>query len=287
MGYRSQVGSRRSTGEKFQRSLHEKAKAKRGKRQSGGKYLVEEKPAETREEVVNKTLTGLRRLGSQNFALSPFSQYFDDWLVNLRDVLQVFEMNPAASVDGKFIRERERVLAEVEGELADKKAEEAVIEGKVKDLSDVNHVLVRIDADYAAQTREVSAQRNGETQRLTRNVNALEEELERVRRMKTSFFGGFSKKAKAKKLAEVAEKLDSAKSEIEVALQGFTVEQEKLHDEYERRKQTFLELVQALEKEVAQLDVDSSLEPRRLACEALVNSVNALMRRQASSAPIS
>jgi hypothetical protein len=43
---------------------------------------------------VEKTLGKLHGLGSQKFAVSPFSQYFDDWLLNVREVLSEFESTP-------------------------------------------------------------------------------------------------------------------------------------------------------------------------------------------------
>ncbi len=283
MGYRPQTGSRRSAGQKFQKSKHDKAKAQAQKHQPSGKYLQEEKSVATCEEVVNKTLSGLRNLGNQNFALSPYRQYFDDWLVNLRQVISVFEANPAVSVDEEFAAERARILMNVEHELAEKRLREAALEGNAKNLSDSNHLLVQIDTEYAVQTREFGAKRNAEVQRLTRNVHDVEAELEHTGQMKTSFFGGFTKKAKAQKLAEITQKMNSAKKELELALQNFTVEQEKLHDEYERRKQAVIEQVQALEKEMENLEVDASIEPRRVACEALANAVNAFLQRKPAS----
>jgi hypothetical protein len=100
--------------------------------------------------------------------------------------------------------------------------------------------------------------------------------------MKTSIFSPFSKKAKAQREAEATRKLDSAKSELESVVHSFTVEQEKLHDEYEKRKQEIIEKVRSLEKEVEKLETDGSLEVRRAACEALANAVNAFLQRKNS-----
>jgi hypothetical protein len=61
---------------------------------------------------------------------------------------------------------------------------------------------------------------------------------------------------------------------------SFSVEQEKLHDKYEKRKQAVIEKVRSLEKEVEKLETDGSLEVRQAACEALVNAVNALLQRK-------
>ena len=284
MGYKSQTGSRRSSGRKFQKSQHEKAKAKAQKHTSGGRYAQEETPVPPLGEVVEKTLVKLRNLGSQKFAVSPFSQYFDDWLVNVREVLSEFESSPAVVVDEEFVKERSQVFLDVEREFAETRLKETALDETAKNLPDANHLVVQIDAEYAAKSRENGLKRNSEVQRLTRNVHDLEEELDRVSRMKTSLFGSFSKKAKAQKDAEATQKLHSAKNGLELVVQNFKVEQEKLHDEYEKRKQAAMEQVQRIEKDIETLETDGSLEARRAACEALVNGVNALLQRKPSYA---
>ena len=244
--------------------------------------MEEETPLVTAEEVAEKTVGSLNKLGSQTFAVSPFSEYFDDWLVNLREVLAEFESSSAISVDDQFVKERSQIFTDAERELAERRLKEAALEEAAKALSENNHVLVQIDEEYAAKTRENGVKRNTDIERLTRNVHDLEEELDRVGQMKTSFFG-FTKKAKVKKGAEATQKLNSAKSELELAVQNFTVEQEKLHDDYEKRKQAVIEKVRALEKEVENIETDSSLAVRQAACNALVNAVNALLKRKAAS----
>ena len=276
MGYQS--GSRKG-GQKFQKSQHEKKKTKPHKPGGKSKLMLEEKHIATAEEITQKTLNSLKRLGEQKFAVSPFSQYFDDWLINLREVLSEFETNPSVSVDEAFVKERERIISNAEQELDELKHEEAALNQAVRDLGDKNHLLVELDAEYAAQTRDVGPKNNAEIQQVTHTVHHLEEELEEVKATKTSFFG-FTKKAKAKKEAELLGKLASAKKEVECALDKFKVEQEKLHDEYEKKKQTVIAQVQRLEKEVEKLETDGSVDVRQTASEALINAVNALFQRK-------
>jgi hypothetical protein len=281
MGYRPQIRSSRS-GRGHQKALREKAKGKAPKHQVRGKYAPAERQAITAREVAEKTFRRLGGLGNQKFALSPFSEYFDDWLVNLKEVMSEFESNQAINVDDDFVKEQSRILANVAHELAARRSEEAALREATKSLADSNHLLVEIDAEYAKATRELASRRNSEIQLLTRKVHDLEEELDRVGHMKTSIFSPFSKKAKAQREAEAARKLNSAKSELESVVHSFTIGQEKLHDEYEKRKQAVIEKVRSLEKEVEKLETDNSLEVRRAACEALVNAVNALLQRNSS-----
>jgi vacuolar-type H+-ATPase subunit I/STV1 len=281
MGYRPQIRSSQS-GRGHQKAQRKKAKGKAPKHQVGGKYTPAETQAIPAREVAEKTLRRLGGLGNQKFALSPFSDYFDDWLVNLKEVMSEFESNQAINVDDDFVKEQTRTLTNIAHELDARRSEEAALREATKSLADNNHLLVEMDAEYAKATRELASRRNSEIQLLTRKVHDLEEELDRVGHMKTSIFSPFSKKAKAQREAEATRKLDSAKSELESVVHSFTVEQEKLHDEYEKRKQEIIEKVRSLEKEVEKLETDGSLEVRRAACEALANAVNAFLQRQNS-----
>lgn len=279
MGYQSsRRGSPRGSGQRFQKSSHEKAKVKRHKRQTKNQ-LMQEQPEVTTKEIGEKTLNNLKRLGEQVFAVSPFSQYFDDWLINVKEVVSEFETSEAVNTDELFVKQRQQTLAKLEAEFAKLKEEESKLNQAVRELADNNHLLVETDADYAAKTRELGSRKDAEIQRLTLDVQKHESELEQVKRMKTRFFG-FTKKAKAQKETEARSKLEAVKTKLESAIQEFKVEQEKLHDDYEKKKRGITEHVQQLEKEVEKLETDNSVTIRREACEGLSNTVHSLLDRQ-------
>jgi hypothetical protein len=258
---------------------HEKAKHKGQKQWSGGKYLLEESEAPTFKEVLEKTLSRLQSLGSQTFAFSPFSQYYADWLLSLKSVLSEFESNPAVNVDEEFVKERLQVIADVELKLAESRREEDVLEEAARRLADQNNLLVQTDMEYTHETQKLASQRNSEVKRLTRSVHDFEEELEETRRMKASIFSPFARRDRSHKTTEVTWKLDAAKSELESVVKAFEVEQEKLRDAYEKKKQAVTAQVRSLEKKVDGSETDGSVEDRRFACEELVNAVKALLQR--------
>jgi archaellum component FlaC len=282
MSYRPQTSSHRKAGRGRGKTHHKKAKGKGSKHRSGGRYLIEETEAPTFEAEVEKTLGRLNSLGGQIFAFSPFSQYFDDWLLSLKSVLSEFESNPAVNVDEEFAKGRSQVIADVELKLAERRREEAVFVEATRRLADQNHLLVKIDREYATATRKLASKRNDEIKALTRRVHDFEAELDDTSQMKTGI-NPFARRAKSQKKAEITRKLDDTKSELESVVKAFEVEQEKLHDEYEKRKQEAIEQVRNLEKEVEGLDTDGSLEDRRVACEALVNTVKALLQSKKQS----
>lgn len=280
MSYGSQRGSRRGTGRGRGKVRHEKAKRKGQKHRSGGKYLLEESETPTFEEVVEKTLGRLSTLGGQTFAFSPFSPYYEDWLLSLKSVLSEFESNPAVNVDEEFVKERSQAIADVELKLAERRREEAVLEKATRMLAKQNNVLVQTDTEYTRATQKLASEGKREVKRLTLRVHDLEEELEETNQKKASIFSPFARRAKSQKVAEVTRKLDAAKSELESVVKEFEVKQEKLHDEYEKKKQAVIEQVRSLEKKVGGLETDGSVEDRIIACEELVKAVKALHQRK-------
>jgi hypothetical protein len=260
-----------------------KSKARTKKRRSSGAYKSDESHVQTVEEVVDRTLNGLRNLGNQTFAIPPFSEHFDRWLIDVKVVLSEFESSPTVNVDDQFLKERSQTLSNVEVDLEEVRRKEATGEQVFKALSNDRILLEQIEEEYTTRTKEIEERKDSEIRRLSSNVDGLKEELDRIVRMKTGIFRGISKKAKAQKEADATHRLSSAKSELDLAVQNFAAEQERLRDEHEKRKQPLIEQVRDYQKEVENQEIDSSLEARRVACEALAGAVNALLQRNASS----
>ncbi|MGD6808008.1 MAG: hypothetical protein ACQCN4_13745 [Candidatus Bathyarchaeia archaeon] len=264
------------------KTTHDK-KSKEKKPRKAAKYLQEETAQATFQEVAERALGGISRLGSQVFALSPFSQYFDDWLINLRQIVSEFESNPAVKVDEQFQKERAQIFLDVEGALAQNRIEESNLTAEAKALADNNHKIVEADKEYAEKTRELSNRRNTEIQRLTTQVHQLEEYLAAQKDVKISFFKFGERKRAAEKLAQTEKDLTAAKNALEVNVQSFAAEQDKLHDSYELRKQELSAESDRLHKELEKLETDTSAASRLTACNALSEAINSLIKRTSTT----
>jgi hypothetical protein len=278
MSFRSQTGSRRGSGKQLSKSAHDK-KAKEKKQRSGAKYLQDEAHEVSEAEIAERTLNGLKKLGNQIFALSPFSQYFDDWLVNVRQVISEFESNPTITSDEQFVKEYTQIFIDVQAALTENKLQESNLTDEAKALADNNHKIAEADKQYAEETRERNNKRNAEVQQLTTKIRELEDQLTREQEIKISFYKFNAKKKASQQLAQTTHNLKASKNELEVKLQTFTTEQEKLHDNYEKRKQELNENSDRLHKELEKLETDTSTIPRQTACNALTSSINALLKR--------
>ena len=276
MGYQPQIKTARKYDQRHEKV---KAKAMTHKRRSRGSYLSEEKHDLTSEEVVDRTLNRLRILGNQRFAFSPFNEHFDRWLMNLRDVLSEFESSPTISVDDQFVKERSQILSKVELDLEERRHKETSREDAIKSLSDTRILLEQIEKEYNTRMKKIEARKDSEIKRLSSKIDGLKEEVERLARTKMGILGVISKKTRTQKEAEATQKLNSAQGELTLAMQYFIADQERLRDEYERKKQPLTEHIRDYQKEVENQEVDASLETRRVACEALVNAVNVLLQK--------
>ena len=274
----SRTQDRKGASKNFAKSTREK-KTKAKKSRQGAKYLQVETPQASSAEVAARALGGITRLGGQIFALSPFSHYYDDWLVNLRQIVSEFEINPAIKVDDLFEKTRAQIFVDVEASLAEKRLAESYLTDEAKALSDNNHKIVEADKEYAEQTRELSKRRNSDIQRLSNNVHQLEDDLTQQQDLKLGFFKFKEKRLAAEKLYKTTHDLETAKNELEVILQNFAMEQDKLHDNYEKRKQDLFEISNRLNKELEKLETDTSVEARQIACNALTKAINDLFQR--------
>ncbi len=277
MSFRSQTGNKGAS-RQFSKTTHDK-KTKEKKQRKTAKYLQEETPQISAKEVAERALSGVNRLGNQIFALSPFSQYFDDWIVNLKQIVSEFETNPAIKSDEQFQKERAQIFLDVEAALAEDRLAESTLTEEAKALEENNHKIVDADKEYAEKTREISNKRNSELQRLSSTVRQLEDDLAARQEAKIGFFKFKEKRQAAEQLAQTTQDLKTAKTKLEVATENFKVEQEKLHDNYELRKQELNEISDRLHKQLEKLETDTSIEARQKASNALAQSINAQVSR--------
>jgi chromosome segregation ATPase len=277
MSFRSQSSPRGASRHSSKGTREKKTKTK--KQKTTAKYLQEETPQATPQEIAEKTINCLNKLGNQIFALSPFSQYFDDWLVMLKRTLNEFEAHPNITLDAQYKKETTQALLDVEAALAENRLQEAEVSKEAQALADNNHAIVEADREYAEQTRTLSNKRNSEVQQLSNHIRELEDDLALQQDIKIGFFKFKEKRLAAERLAKTSQDLNDAKTELEVKLQSFTAEQEKLHDNYMKRKQELNEISDRLHKELEKLETDNSAVPRQAACNALVESINGLLGR--------
>jgi len=137
-----------------------------------------------------------------------------------------------------------------------------------------------IDAEYASQSMELAEKRKNAIDFLSKNVADLEEELAEIKKIKTSNLNFLKKVAQEQKQMEITQRLNDAKQRLHLAEQNSGYEQEKLNEEYEKKKKVMMGKMQNLEKQIATNAVDDSSEARQAASNALAKAVKSLIERK-------
>jgi hypothetical protein len=283
MAYQSRGGSPRNSGRGRGIPRHEKAKNKEHKRRSAGMRASEEDNEITSEEIASKTLNALRNLGTQKFALPPYSEHLDRWLTDLRQVLSDFESSPCIEVDEQFEKERSQILSNLKLDPQKNRLKEAESMENTDRLKKNRIILEQIEKNYSEEKKKNEERKNAVLERLTNNINEIKREQNHIAQTKTGLFRTTSKKSKAQKEAEAFARLTNAQNELTSATQQFTFEQKIAREEYAKRKQTVMNQIQDIEKENRDQETDDSLEFRHIASEALINAVNTLLQRKGLS----
>ena len=287
MGFQSRARTPRDFGRRPRRS---KSKSKPGKHGTAGAYRLEEEHTLTAAEIVDRTLNSLSRLGNQRFAVAPFHEHYDRWLLSVRNVISELEASSAVTVDDHFKDECSRVLSDIELTLKDRRAKEASNDEAARivnrNLLDAKSLLAQTEREYAVKMNEIAAKREHTIKPVATNLGRLRQELSRISRMRAGFLRGISKKVKAQKTTEATQKLDTTKRKLATIEQSFATEQKKRQVEHERRRRQILEQIANYQKEIANLEsgpkVDDALDVRNATCDALVNAVNSLLQRTQS-----
>jgi hypothetical protein len=288
MGFQPRGRTPRDLGRRHGRS---KPQTKPGKRGIGSGYRLEEQHTISAAEIIDRTLNSLSRLGNQRFAVAPFHEHYDRWLLSVQNVLSEFEGSPAFKVDDHFKEECLRVVADIELALKDRRVKEVsndeAVRGVNRNLLDTKSLLAQTDREYTTRINEIAAKREHAIKPVATNLGRFREDLNRIVRMRTGFLRGISKKAKAQKTIEATEKLDHTKRELATIEQSFATEQKKLRDEHERRKHQMLKQIANYQKEIENLEagthIDDALDARHAACDALINAVNGFLQRTQSA----
>jgi len=225
--------------------------------------------------IETETLEFLGMLGTEVFEQAPVSKYFDDWMVNLRQIILSFESNELIGPEETFSNEYNQIFSNIEAELAKRLAAEADIEVSARRLVENRYLLNKIDEGYAAQTKELVAKGKDAIDQLTRNVAQLEKEINEVAAIKISFRHPLQKMAKDQKLSELTQKLNAAKKQLALAVGSSSIDKNKTGDlasQYEAQIQELSDKrklamdlltteVKALEGEIAQIDKTKTANP--------------------------
>jgi len=170
------------------------------------------------DAVAMETLGYLETLGGEVFEQEPVSKYFDDWMVNLRQIILSFESSEVIGADEGFSSQCNQIFGNIEEELSKRIASEADMQVSLKTLVENRYLLNKINEGYAAQTKELVDKGKSAIENLMHNMQSIEKELAEVQQIKVSYRHPLQKMAKDQKIAELTQKLNAVKRRLAMAV---------------------------------------------------------------------
>ncbi len=175
------------------------------------------------EAIKNETLEFIELLSVEKFEYSPISRFFDDWMVNLKQVVTSFTSNGIIEPDEEFDKQFSDIFNDIEEQLAQRLLNEAEIEVSTKSLEENKQILSEISAGYAAQSKDMVTKGTSTIDFLIKNVQHIETELAELEKSKASLLHPLKKLAQEQKHAELTKKLFDSKKRLAMVVQSSTV----------------------------------------------------------------
>ncbi|MGD6853174.1 MAG: hypothetical protein ACQCN6_14030 [Candidatus Bathyarchaeia archaeon] len=237
--------------------------------------LMEERNAKV-EAITTETLTFLDMLGGEVFEQEPVSKYFDDWMVNLRQIILSFESNETIGADEAFAAEYNQIFGRIQEELDNRISQEGEIAVSNRTLIENRYLLNKIDEEHAAQTKELVEKGASAIETLMRSMANIEKELAEAQAVKVSYRHPLQKMAKDQKVAELTQRLNSVKRRLAMAVGNSSMDAGKGDIEaqfeaqtkmLEEKRRVAMELlnknVDDLANEIAKLKMTKTSNPLR------------------------
>ncbi len=197
--------------------------------ESPGPDLLAERNTQI-EAITVETLGYLDMLGGEVFEQEPVSKYFDDWMVNLRQIIMSFESTEVIGQDETFSQEYNQIFGQIQEELDNRIANEADIAVSYRTLVENRYLLNKIDEEHAAQTKELFEKGTSAIETLMRSMANIERELAEVQAVKVSYRHPMQKMAQDQKITELTQKLNSVKKRLAMAVGTSSVDSGKSGD---------------------------------------------------------
>lgn len=173
-------------GTRFRRPATKKqsSKEKRGERQTSTFY--EEPTPIDPSQVSSKTANALEHLGNQRFALPPFSEHFQRWMMDVRSVLTEFESELPDAADQSYYASVEKILSSTQNGL-DKHvdAEKGISEETSKlqqELTACEIEISKLQREYKAGAHDVRRGYERSAEKLRGDIDSLDKKRSKLLR---------------------------------------------------------------------------------------------------------
>ena len=272
-------------GSRFRRPTAKKTSAREKREERGPSIFYQEPEQVDPAEVSLKVTNALEHLGSQRFALPPFSEHFQRWLKDVESLLEEFQVRLPKAADGQFHDSVEKSLSSIRDTLTKRiemeKTASTALSDIQKELTAAEQEISKIDHDYKIKTGELRRKYETSASRLRNDIDTLDRQRLKLLRKKTSFFQRILGKADAG-LEQQQTALQSKKNTLEGKKESLKQELEKYRRDYDTRRKQLDEQVEALRTKLNETrggSKDDALDDRSSTCAELRATVTQAIQR--------
>lgn len=267
-------------GRRVRRPLSKKQSAREKTETNQSAAFYTERVPIVPSEVVSRTLNALGHLGTQRFALPPFSEHLERWMKDVKATLIEFERDLPSSVDQNYRDAVAKVMSDLQEAIqrldsAEKSYSEAMTKLQ-QELTLCEHERDNVEREYRARTHEARRGHDESLKKLKNDIDSLDKQRLRLLRKKPSIFERILGKSSTQ-LEENTSARESRRVKIGGKEKSLQNELENLRRDYETKSKQLdgrQQVLRAKLTEHGQTMPNDALDLRNEACGALSRAVN-------------
>jgi hypothetical protein len=281
----------RMRGTRFRRpSARKHSKEKRDDSESSLSYQ-EETPIDP-SQVSSRILNDLEHLGAQRFALPPFSEHFQRWIIDVEAVLMEFETKLPEMADEAYkvtVQDRLSSLREALGKQVDAEKSTSGERSKIlQELSACELELSKLEHEHRTLAYELRKRHEKALEKLRNEIDLLDKRRLKLLRKQPSVVERIFRRSSAK-LEANTNALQSKRTALDGEGALLQTKLDELRANYEVKRGRLRERQQELKAKLDEFNRTTSndaLEVRKAACQefglAVTQTIERSSKRQAT-----
>jgi len=276
-------------GTRFRRPSTKKHSKERMAEHEASVSYREEAPIDP-SQVSSRILNALEHLGTQRFALPPFSEHFQRWINDVETVLMEFETKLPEMADEAYrasVQDRLSSLREVLGKQVDAERNTSGEASKIlQELSACELELSKLEHEYRTVTYEARKRHEKALGKLRNEIDLLDKQRLKLLRKQPSIVERILHRSSAK-LEASTNALQSKRTDLDHEGSLLQTNLDELRENYEVKRghlRERQELLKAKLNEFNRTTSDDALEVRKAACQefglAVTETVERSSKRQ-------
>ncbi len=275
----------RMRGTRFRRQAMKKRSSKEKREERETSVFYQERVPVDPSQVSARVLNALEHLGTQRFALPPFSEHFERWNKDVRAILVEMEIELPEVVDQPYRGDSERILSDIQMALRKRiDAEKENSEGVSKlhqELASCELELSKVEHEYKSRAHEAKRGHERSLEKIKGEIDSLDKQRLNLLRKRPSILDRLLHRPRTK-LEERVRALQTKRTDIGSKQTTLKQNLDQLRADYETSRKQLIERQVALKAKLAEFKTNTpndALDIRNQSCQELSRAVVDAMGR--------